>query len=106
MVQKFCQENNIEYVECSAKDAINVNKAFEKVTKKVISQMKPEDIQYVPSLFLSLLCSDTILSSWIWVKPRKKTDAVNYLIINSKEQLFSHLDQFSWSLSTQTKNHT
>lgn len=46
MVQKFCQENNIEYVECSAKDAINVNKAFEKVTKKVISQMKPEDIQY------------------------------------------------------------
>jgi Ras-related protein Rab-7A len=46
MIQKFCQENSIEYVECSAKDAINVNKAFEKVTKQVISQMKPEDIQY------------------------------------------------------------
>ena len=46
MCQKFCQENNLEYVECSAKDAINVNKAFEKVTKKVIAQMKPEDIQY------------------------------------------------------------
>jgi len=45
MVQKFCQENNLEYVECSAKDAINVNKAFEKVTQKVIAQMKPEDIQ-------------------------------------------------------------
>jgi len=46
MVQKFCKENNIDFVECSAKDATNVPKAFEKITRKVISQMKPEDIQY------------------------------------------------------------
>jgi len=28
------------------KEATNVGKAFEKITRKVISQMKPEDIQY------------------------------------------------------------
>eukprot|EP01123_Difflugia_compressa_P002324 TRINITY_DN13021_c0_g1_i1.p1 TRINITY_DN13021_c0_g1~~TRINITY_DN13021_c0_g1_i1.p1 ORF type:complete len:202 (+),score=35.50 TRINITY_DN13021_c0_g1_i1:47-652(+) len=46
MVQKFCKENNLDYVECSAKDATNVPKAFERITRKIISQMKPEDIQY------------------------------------------------------------
>jgi len=46
MVQKFCKENNIDFVECSAKDATNVSKAFDKITRKVISHMKPEDIQY------------------------------------------------------------
>jgi len=46
MVQKFCKDNNLDFVECSAKDATNVSKAFEKITRKVISNMKPEDIQY------------------------------------------------------------
>jgi len=46
MIQKFCTENNLEFVECSAKDATNVTKAFEKITKRVISQMKPDDIVY------------------------------------------------------------
>jgi len=46
MVQKFCKDNNLDFVECSAKDATNVPKAFEKITRKVISNMKPEDIQY------------------------------------------------------------
>uniref|UniRef100_A0A6B2LJM1 Ras-related protein Rab-7b n=1 Tax=Arcella intermedia TaxID=1963864 RepID=A0A6B2LJM1_9EUKA len=46
MVQKFCKENNLDFVECSAKESTNVGKAFEKITRKVISQMKPEDIQY------------------------------------------------------------
>jgi len=46
MVQKFCKDNNLDFVECSAKDAMNVPKSFEKITRKVISNMKPEDIQY------------------------------------------------------------
>eukprot|EP01123_Difflugia_compressa_P001816 TRINITY_DN1228_c0_g1_i1.p1 TRINITY_DN1228_c0_g1~~TRINITY_DN1228_c0_g1_i1.p1 ORF type:complete len:203 (+),score=39.47 TRINITY_DN1228_c0_g1_i1:84-692(+) len=46
MIQKLCKDSNLEYVECSAKDATNVNKAFDKITRKIISQMKPEDITY------------------------------------------------------------
>jgi len=46
MIQKFCKDHNLDFVECSAKEATNVGKAFEKITRKVISQMKPEDIQY------------------------------------------------------------
>eukprot|EP01125_Pyxidicula_operculata_P006231 TRINITY_DN2166_c0_g2_i3.p1 TRINITY_DN2166_c0_g2~~TRINITY_DN2166_c0_g2_i3.p1 ORF type:complete len:168 (+),score=40.56 TRINITY_DN2166_c0_g2_i3:207-710(+) len=46
MVQQFCSQNNLEYLECSAKEAINVGKAFEKITKKVLSNLKPEDLQY------------------------------------------------------------
>uniref|UniRef100_A0A6B2LJQ9 Ras-related protein Rab-7b n=1 Tax=Arcella intermedia TaxID=1963864 RepID=A0A6B2LJQ9_9EUKA len=48
MVSKFCTENNMEFVECSAKDATNVAKAFEKITKKIISQMQPDQINYEP----------------------------------------------------------
>jgi len=46
MCEKFCSENNLEFVECSARDATNVNKAFERITEKVIAHTKPEDIQY------------------------------------------------------------
>ena len=46
MVAKWAQENNIEFVETSAKDSVNVDKAFEKVTKNVIAKMSPDEIQY------------------------------------------------------------
>jgi hypothetical protein len=35
--------------------ATNVNKAFDKITKKVISQMKPDDIVYVFSLEIIII---------------------------------------------------
>jgi len=46
MAAKWCQEGNLEFVECSAKDSINVDRAFEKITKNVISKMSPDEIQY------------------------------------------------------------
>eukprot|EP01126_Amoeba_proteus_P054057 TRINITY_DN661_c0_g2_i15.p1 TRINITY_DN661_c0_g2~~TRINITY_DN661_c0_g2_i15.p1 ORF type:complete len:190 (-),score=37.97 TRINITY_DN661_c0_g2_i15:458-1027(-) len=46
MVEEFCKEEKMDFVECSAKDATNVNKAFELVTQLVIAQTKPSDFQY------------------------------------------------------------
>jgi len=48
MIQKFCSEQNLDFVECSAKDGANVSKSFEKITKRVISQMDPGVIIYDP----------------------------------------------------------
>jgi len=54
MIQNFCQTNNLDFVECSAKDATNVTKAFDKITKKVISQMNPHDIVYDQKVTLTI----------------------------------------------------
>jgi len=44
--RNFCESKNITYLETSAKEAINVDKAFSMIARKVIAQLKPEEIQY------------------------------------------------------------
>jgi len=46
MGKEFCGKNGIEYVECSAKDSINVAKAFETMARIAIARIAPEDINF------------------------------------------------------------
>eukprot|EP01120_Amphizonella_sp_Union-15-10_P013291 TRINITY_DN6148_c0_g1_i1.p1 TRINITY_DN6148_c0_g1~~TRINITY_DN6148_c0_g1_i1.p1 ORF type:complete len:199 (+),score=44.62 TRINITY_DN6148_c0_g1_i1:102-698(+) len=45
-IEKWCQDNNLPFVECSAKEALNVDKAFYTIAKTVISKLKPGNINY------------------------------------------------------------
>ena len=44
--EKYCDQLNIPFFETSAKEAINVNKAFEEITRVVLSKMKEDDLTY------------------------------------------------------------
>lgn len=46
MGRNFCAENNVEYLECSAKEDTNVDVAFEKIAQKVLENTDPADLQY------------------------------------------------------------
>jgi len=46
MIRTFCKKYDLEFLETSAKDAINVGKAFEKIARKVIANTQPTDIKY------------------------------------------------------------
>jgi len=46
MIRTFCKKYDLEFLEASAKDAINVGKAFEKIARKVIANTQPTDIKY------------------------------------------------------------
>jgi len=46
MAKEFCSKNSIEYIECSAKDSINVAKAFETMARIAIARIAPEDINF------------------------------------------------------------
>jgi len=46
MAREFCTKHQIEYIECSAKDSINVAKAFETMARIAISRIAPEDINF------------------------------------------------------------
>eukprot|EP01126_Amoeba_proteus_P042576 TRINITY_DN4630_c0_g1_i4.p1 TRINITY_DN4630_c0_g1~~TRINITY_DN4630_c0_g1_i4.p1 ORF type:complete len:173 (-),score=32.53 TRINITY_DN4630_c0_g1_i4:204-722(-) len=52
MIQEFCKKHNLEFVECSAKDATNVNKAFTAISKKILTVTDPHQIVFVLSFFL------------------------------------------------------
>jgi len=54
MIDSFCKQNNLQYVECSAKNSTNVEKAFENITRKVISQMDPVETVYDKPIRLDL----------------------------------------------------
>jgi GTPase SAR1 family protein len=45
-LQDYCGERNLKFYETSAKEDENVDRAFEEITRLVISKMKPEDIMY------------------------------------------------------------
>jgi len=41
MAKEFCAKNKMEYIECSAKDTINISKAFESISRLIISRSEP-----------------------------------------------------------------
>jgi len=45
-LHEYCVERNLQFFETSAKEDENVDRAFEEITRLVISKMKPEDIMY------------------------------------------------------------
>lgn len=45
-LQEWCAQYGLKFFEASAKEDENVEKAFEEITRLVISKMKPEDIMY------------------------------------------------------------
>jgi len=45
-IEKWCQENNLQFVECSAKESTNVDKAFITIARQIISKLKPGNINY------------------------------------------------------------
>jgi len=45
-VASFCQKEGIQFYETSAKESINVDKAFEQVTTLILSRTKAENIKY------------------------------------------------------------
>jgi len=45
-VASFCQKEGIQFYETSAKESINVDKAFEQVTSLILSRTKAENIKY------------------------------------------------------------
>jgi Ras-related protein Rab-7A len=46
MGRQFCDKHGVEYLECSAKDSINVEKAFEAIARNAISKINPENITF------------------------------------------------------------
>lgn len=44
--EAWCRGQGLEHLETSAKDALNVERAFETVAKLVVQNLKEEDIQY------------------------------------------------------------
>jgi Ras-related protein Rab-7A len=45
--ENWCRDNgNIEYLETSAKEAINVEKAFDLIARLVVQNLKDEEITY------------------------------------------------------------
>jgi len=46
MANEFCNKHGVGYIECSAKESTNVEKAFEMIAKNVISKMNPEDFTF------------------------------------------------------------
>jgi len=46
MGREFCGKYGVDYLECSAKDSINVEKAFETIARNAISKMNPEDFNF------------------------------------------------------------
>jgi len=53
MAKEFCNKNGIEYLECSAKDSINVAKAFETIARISISRISPDEINFDEPLRLT-----------------------------------------------------
>eukprot|EP01127_Copromyxa_protea_P015359 TRINITY_DN4409_c0_g1_i2.p1 TRINITY_DN4409_c0_g1~~TRINITY_DN4409_c0_g1_i2.p1 ORF type:complete len:201 (+),score=35.54 TRINITY_DN4409_c0_g1_i2:136-738(+) len=48
MVAQFCREHNMSFFECSAKECINVEKAFEELAKKALKQIEPDKRSWEP----------------------------------------------------------
>jgi len=46
MAKEFCSKNGIDYLECSAKESINVAKAFEAIARIAISRIPPGEINF------------------------------------------------------------
>lgn len=44
--EQWCDQLNIPFYETSAKEAINVDKAFEEITRIVLSKTKEDDLHY------------------------------------------------------------
>lgn len=44
--REWCDQNGIEYMETSAKEAINVSKAFESLAETVVDQLPEEEMSY------------------------------------------------------------
>jgi len=45
-VQEYCVREDIQFYETSAKESINVDKAFEQVTRLILSRTKEDNIKY------------------------------------------------------------
>jgi len=45
-VEQWCSKNNLTFYETSAKECINVDKAFENIARLILSRTKEEDIKY------------------------------------------------------------
>mmetsp|Transcript_6813 Transcript_6813/g.9421 ORF Transcript_6813/g.9421 Transcript_6813/m.9421 type:complete len:199 (+) Transcript_6813:109-705(+) len=52
-VQDWCYSQNIQFYETSAKEAINVSKAFEDIARIALSKLK-DDVKYEPGLNLDV----------------------------------------------------
>eukprot|EP01091_Cochliopodium_minus_P001956 TRINITY_DN118_c1_g1_i1.p1 TRINITY_DN118_c1_g1~~TRINITY_DN118_c1_g1_i1.p1 ORF type:complete len:195 (-),score=40.82 TRINITY_DN118_c1_g1_i1:63-647(-) len=46
--EKYCSENGIPYMECSAKTGSNIEEMFEKLAKEVVKIMEPTEPQHFP----------------------------------------------------------
>jgi len=47
-VKEWCAQNNLPFYETSAKESVNVDKAFEDIARLVLSKTKQENIKYSP----------------------------------------------------------
>eukprot|EP01130_Rhizamoeba_saxonica_P000333 TRINITY_DN1030_c0_g2_i1.p1 TRINITY_DN1030_c0_g2~~TRINITY_DN1030_c0_g2_i1.p1 ORF type:complete len:210 (+),score=52.90 TRINITY_DN1030_c0_g2_i1:50-679(+) len=45
-IARFCEEQKMSFIECSAKDDFNVSKAFEDITRIIIEKSDPEHRNY------------------------------------------------------------
>jgi len=45
-VQEYCAKEDIQFFETSAKESINVDKAFEQVAKLILSRTKEDNVKY------------------------------------------------------------
>eukprot|EP01121_Diplochlamys_sp_Union-15-3_P007175 TRINITY_DN1802_c0_g1_i1.p1 TRINITY_DN1802_c0_g1~~TRINITY_DN1802_c0_g1_i1.p1 ORF type:complete len:199 (-),score=39.70 TRINITY_DN1802_c0_g1_i1:60-656(-) len=45
-LEQWCNENNLPFIEASAKEALNVEKAFLAIAKQSIAKLKPGNINY------------------------------------------------------------
>jgi hypothetical protein len=60
----WCQEKGgIPYFETSAKEAINVEQAFQTVARQALKQEADDDLGYIPDTVQVTLCTDRSLSS-------------------------------------------